>query len=778
MWRLRTCSDESPTGGSVRSLNGSRGRQVWWYDEDVAPPPWYKEELQAARDAYSMSRLQRKHAGDIPYRLQCRLDGSIHAGSSNISEKEHENVRERPSEGAAVSTALSRGIDYMHGLQMESGHLPGDYGGPMFLLPGLLIACSISKTELPAPYMAEMRRYLEMHQNGDGGWGLHIEGPSTMFGSALNYVALRLLGAMAGDESCVKARTWIRDRGGALGVPSWGKFWLACLGVYDWSGMNPITPEFWLLPYWFPAHPGRFWCHCRMVYLPMSYLYGRRAVGPLTDLVMDLRDELYVEPYDKIEWPMQRNNCYEVDYYYKRSPLQNALWTALYHLENVMPAFARKRALARVMEIVHHEDENTRFVCIGPVNKAMNMLCCWFDDPAGDAFLKHVPRVYDYLWLAEDGMKMQGYNGSQLWDTAFAVQAVAHTGLSHRTHAQRFLARAYGYLDSSQVKENVPELERFYRHVSDGAWPFSTQDHGWPIADCSADGLKAVLCADEVLLPENRVNPISDGRLAKCVDLILSFQNTSRNRKQSSYSPGPQHWPWLGEARGGWATYENTRGSAMLEFVNPSECFGGIIVDYSYVELTSAAMTALLEFRKRFPEYRQREVTLAIQEGRQYVLDIQRPDGSWYGSWGVCFTYGAWFGIKSLVSCGDSLDTSAALRKAVSFLLGKQHADGGWGESYLSCHDKAYTQAHESQVVNTAWAVLALIHAGQHKVDVAPVEKAVAFLVRSQESSGDWPQQLISGVFNNSCMITYANYRLIFPIWALGCYRTEVLGHE
>jgi hypothetical protein len=30
--------------------------------------------------------------------------------------------------------------------------------------------------------------------------------------------------------------------------------------------------------------------------------------------------------------------------------------------------------------------------------------------------------VHDYLWVAEDGLKMQGYNGSQLWDTAFAVQ--------------------------------------------------------------------------------------------------------------------------------------------------------------------------------------------------------------------------------------------------------------------------------------------------------------------------------------------------------------------
>ena len=33
-----------------------------------------------------------------------------------------------------------------------------------------------------------------MLQNEDGGWGLHIEGPSTMFSTMLSYVTLRLLG--------------------------------------------------------------------------------------------------------------------------------------------------------------------------------------------------------------------------------------------------------------------------------------------------------------------------------------------------------------------------------------------------------------------------------------------------------------------------------------------------------------------------------------------------------------------------------------------------------
>ena len=62
-------------------------------------------------------------------------------------------------------------------------------------------------------------------------------------------------------------------------------------------------------------------------------------------------------------------------------------------------------------------------------------------------------------------------------------------------------------------------------------------------------------------------------------------------------------------------------------------------------------------------------------------------------------------------------------------------------------------------MVNTAWAVLALIAAGYHVRDAAPVQAGVAALLAAQLPSGDWPQQHISGVFNRNCMITYANYR-------------------
>jgi len=64
------------------------------------------------------------------------------------------------------------------------------------------------------------------------------------------------------------------------------------------------------------------------------------------------------------------------------------------------------------------------------------------------------------------------------------------------------------------------------------------------------------------------------------------------------------------------------------------------------------------------------------------VKNAQRDDGSWFGSWGVCFTYATWFGVESLASCGETFDNSDHIKRACLFLVGKQKPDGGWGESH------------------------------------------------------------------------------------------------
>ena len=34
------------------------------------------------------------------------------------------------------------------------------------------------------------------------------------------------------------------------------------------------------------------------------------------------------------------------------------------------------------------------------------MLACWVEDPNGDYFKKHLARMKEFIWIAEDGIKM------------------------------------------------------------------------------------------------------------------------------------------------------------------------------------------------------------------------------------------------------------------------------------------------------------------------------------------------------------------------------------
>lgn len=655
------------------------------------------------------------------------------------------NESERGME-SAPEEAFVNGVNFFGSLLCEDGHWPGDYGGPHFLLPGLVVVCHCCRYVLPYPLRVVITAYMLNHQNDDGGWGLHIESPSTMFGTGLQYVALRLLGVPASDERLSRALAWIYDHGGITAIPSWGKFYLAILGLFDWKGINPLLPELWLLPRWMPLHPSRIWCHARMVYLPMSYAYGKRYVCAPDQTLEALRKELYPRGYENTDWKKARYHCCSLDLYHAPSLFMKLANSLMRGFESLNFKRIREKGLDFAFRYISAEDEQTRFIDIGPVNKVLNMLSVYMTlGPDSDSFRRHTERLRDYLWLAEDGMKMNGYNGSQLWDTAFASRALAESG---HPAAARVLEKSFVYLDFAQVKEEVPGQKEFFRHPSVGGWPFSTPDHGWPITDCTSEGLDAVLSIMDFPELKNRFS-LPDNRLRQAADLILSFQNRD----------------------GGWASYELTRSGAWLEWLNPSEVFSDIMIDYSYTECSSSCIQALCAFHKHHPDYRAKDIRCAVRKGLRFILRKQQDDGLWYGSWGVCFTYGTWFASQALRAATKTFpvfDVPAvkeAQDKMKDALLARQNPDGGWGEDYTSCLRKAWISC-ESQVVQTAWAVLALMN-----LPLPPREailRGLRHLLSRQAPHGDWPQQRISGVFNKTCMITYANYRNIFPLWALG----------
>eukprot|EP00921_Rhytidocystis_pertsovi_P009409 GHVQ01015140.1.p1 GENE.GHVQ01015140.1~~GHVQ01015140.1.p1 ORF type:complete len:968 (+),score=67.33 GHVQ01015140.1:399-3302(+) len=700
-----------------------------------------------------------------------------------------------------ITRACSKGIKYWIDRQALDGSWVGDYGGPHFLIPGLVVATYVSKHELPHHVKAALKLYVLNHQQVDGGWGLHIEGGSTMLCTVLNYIALRLLGVETEDVHAKKARAFIANHGGYLRTPVWGKVWMAILGVYSWEGVIPILPEPSLFPIdYIPFHPGRFWNHCRFVFLPISYLYGLKFSCRQTPLVMEIRSELCPEGYDNVNWNEARRMAsadtdqyqpisrvcrwlFEVLHYYDKyvasehgadivgrflekcdsrwmpSGAKRLVGDALWKLR-VPFRFARQWAISRTFECISAEDISTNYLCLGPVNKMFNMVSVFAATNCKDTveMTRHIQTLEAYLWLADDGMKVHGEPyGSVTWDTSFTILALSGSIENEpEPHVLIALDWAVKFLAKNQMLTDI-DKQNYHRDSPVGGWGFTRGIQNWPVSDTTSNAISAILSVRRMT---GIGRAVADSSLYKAVDLVLRMQNPC----------------------GSWGTYEKYRGGRWLEMLCPMECFDNSMVDYPCVECTASSVCALHSFQCFFGNYRRDEILKAIRQGVDFIMTQQIEEGGWYGSWGVCFTYGTWFALEALRCVPTTSTQRAAVEKACRFLLDRQRDDGGWTESFTSCVKKRYIERDtepnngyleepnsenhsQSQVVQTSWAILGLI-AGNCK-NFATIDRAALFLVNKQQKDGDWPTGRISGVFNGTVGISYSAYRNVFPIMAL-----------
>ncbi|KAJ7747290.1 terpene synthase [Mycena metata] len=639
--------------------------------------------------------------------------------------------------------AARNGFAFLRNLQAPDGHFAGEYGGPMFLLPGVVIGSYITGAPFTTEQRLEMIRYL-LHtaHPEDGGWGIHVGGVTTCLGTVLNYASLRILGVDAEHPAAVKARTTLLKLGGAAAAPSWGKFWMTVLGCYEWEGVNPMPPEIWLLPSWLPFHPSRWWIHTRVVFAPMSYLYRVRFQAPVTPLTLALRKEMYATPYNSIDWPAQCNNIAEGDIYAPHSRLLDVMNLFMRGTVEACPFPPLQRlAIDHVYDLICMEDDNTNFQDLAPVSKMMNMICRMHGDGRdSEAVARHAAARADVMWLTRDGMLVTGTNGSQLWDTAFAAQALVETGLVDTDKNRASALKMLEWIDEAQIRENPKHHHTVYRQASKGAWAFSTKEQGYTLTDCTSEALKAVLFLQNRWHDSPKL--ISDARIFDAVNLLLSMQCSD----------------------GGFGAYELTRAPKFLESLNAAEVFGDTMTEHTYPECTTSVITALRIFQQYYAGYRKKDIDRTVARAIKYLHGQQRADGSWYGTWGICFTYATMFALESLGLAGETYVNSKRVKRACEFLLSKQMSDGGWGESWKSCELETYVQHEESQVVQTSWAAMALMYA--RYPDTTPIKRAATLV------------QAVEGIFNKTCTIVYPNFKLIFTIWMLGLAHKYIEGKE
>jgi hypothetical protein len=188
---------------------------------------------------------------------------------------------------SAAAAPLAGAVKNLLALQGSQGCWEGEVAWNTMLLSQYVLTCRmVRKWPLSEHDRDGILRHFKVAMLPDGSWPLHCEGAGSPFVTTLAYVALRVMGLQSEAPLVAGARHWLHDQQDSVTLlPTWGRVWLAMLGLYEYEGINPIQPEALLLPRWTPVHPDRLYVHTRLIYVGMSCLYARRTrfdLGPLT----------------------------------------------------------------------------------------------------------------------------------------------------------------------------------------------------------------------------------------------------------------------------------------------------------------------------------------------------------------------------------------------------------------------------------------------------------------------------------------------------------------
>jgi squalene-hopene/tetraprenyl-beta-curcumene cyclase len=515
-----------------------------------------------------------------------------------------------------------------------------------------------------------------------------------------------------------RLRERILELGGIQAANSYVKINLSLFDLYPRQHCPSIPPEIVLLPFDF-LYQMSSWTRAIVISLSLVHAANpRRPVPPgfhLDELWLPGVSPAFHKETRTFTW---RNAFLTLDGFLK--------WWERYGLASLRRK-ATQRAADWMIERMHHSDG------LGAIYPPMMYSVMALDAqgyPKDHPLRVEAIRQFNSL-MVDDGKRFFFQPCfSPIWDTAIAAYA-----LSHASGHERSLRRAADWLLSKEVRRKGDwSVKR--PHTEPSGWAFEYTNEFYPDVDDTA----------MVMLALSRVHASDPAAQAAChrraLDWLLAMQSKD----------------------GGWAAFDADNNWEFLNGVPFAD--HNAMLDPSCADITGRVLEALSAhgLTRNHP---------AVRRGVEWLVRNQQPDGSWYGRWGVAYTYGTCFALRGLAAGGES-DREAHVLRAGEWLRSIQNADGGWGESCASYDHGAFTPA-ASTPSQTAWAILGLLAGG----DAASrsLESGIEYLLETQRADGGWDEELATGTgFPRVFYLNYHLYKDYFPLLALACFAQREAG--
>jgi squalene-hopene/tetraprenyl-beta-curcumene cyclase len=611
-----------------------------------------------------------------------------------------------PDESPAAG-ALQRAVAHLRSLQAAEGWWKGELETNVTMDAEDLLMREFLGIRT-AEETAETARWIRSQQREDGTWATFLGGPGDLSTTVEAWVALRLAGDSPDEAHMRRAAEFVRSRGGIPATRVFTRIWLALFGLHPWSRLPALPPEVVLLPRWVPLNIYDFACWARQTIVPLTVVASLRPTRPLPFGVAELEVDAPPKVSASRFWRVFDRVLHAFD-------------------DHAFPPLRRHAVRTALRWILDRQEADGSWGGIQPPwvysLLALTLTGAPLDSPAVKRGLAGLDRFTIREQTPGGVVRRLEACQSPVWDTGLAVTALLDAGVPADDEA---VDRAGRWLVAEEVRVRGDWAVR-RPLLAPGGWAFEFDNDLYPDTDDTAE---------VVLALRRSAVPDSEPVLRRAVAWMTGMQSRD----------------------GGWAAFDVDNTSPLPDKL--PFCDFGEVIDPPSADVTAHVVEALAHEGLAGSE--------ACRRGVRWLLGAQEPGGSWFGRWGVNHLYGTGAVVPALVAAGVPRE-DPAIRRAVAWLESVQQPGGGWGEDLRSYVDPEWVGRGEPTASQTAWALLALLAAGER--DSEAVRRGVAWLVATQREDGTWDEPQFTGTgFPWDFSINYHLYRLVFPTSALGRY--------